>query len=188
MSLLSMSRSITVQVEEEEVAAEVPLAARGGASAAAKVRPLISSRDDRLPLYVQAHGARVGRSGDCLEVRTKDGEVTSVRLRDTSHVCVFGSVQLTHAALSDLCERDIGVSLVSISNSVLHDALMRGNDAQLAVKFASKLISVTRDRAENVVDGSPDKVVDMVDVWTFARDVRSGNPNWRLIATDAGHA
>ena len=79
-------------------------------------------------------------------------------------------------------------TIVSIGNSALHDAQMRGNDAQLAVKFASKLISVTRDRAENVVDGSPDKVVDMVDVWTFARDVRSGNPNWRLIATDAGHA
>ncbi len=77
------------------------------------VRPLITPRDERLPLYVQAQGARIGKRADCLEVHTKDGETTSVRLRDTSHVAVFGAVQLTHAALNELCERDIGVSLFS---------------------------------------------------------------------------
>lgn len=76
-------------------------------------RPLITPRDDRLPLYVQAQGARIGRSKDLLEVRTKEGDVSTVRLRQTSHVCVFGAVQLTHAALGELCERGIGVSLFS---------------------------------------------------------------------------
>jgi predicted lipid-binding transport protein (Tim44 family) len=26
----------------------------------------------------------------------------------------------------------------------------------------------------------------MVDIWTFARDVTSRDPNWRLVATEAG--
>ena len=37
-----------------------------------------------------------------------------------------------------------------------------------------------------VVDGSPDKVTDVTDVWTFAREVTSRNPNWKLVATEAG--
>jgi CRISPR-associated protein Cas1 len=77
------------------------------------LRRLVPAQDDRLPLYVQAHGARIGRSGDCLEVVKQDGSKESVRLRDTSHVCVFGGVQITTAALQELCAREIGVSLFS---------------------------------------------------------------------------
>jgi predicted lipid-binding transport protein (Tim44 family) len=53
------------------------------------------------------------------------------------------------------------------------------------VRFISQLVSVTRDRSGNVIDGSPDKVSDVTDVWTFARDLASRDPNWKLIATEA---
>jgi predicted lipid-binding transport protein (Tim44 family) len=36
-----------------------------------------------------------------------------------------------------------------------------------------------------VIDGNPDKVTDVTDVWTFARDVSSRDPNWKLVATEA---
>jgi len=39
----------------------------------------------------------------------------------------------------------------------------------------------------NVTDGNPDKVTDVTDIWTFARDVTSRDPNWKLVATEAGH-
>ena len=45
---------------------------------------------------------------------------------------------------------------------------------------------MTRDSKDNVVDGSPDKVTDVTDVWTFARDVSSRDPNWKLVATEGG--
>jgi predicted lipid-binding transport protein (Tim44 family) len=54
------------------------------------------------------------------------------------------------------------------------------------VRFVSKLVSVTRDRAGNVIEGSSEKVTDVTDVWTFARDVTSRDPNWKLVATEAG--
>jgi predicted lipid-binding transport protein (Tim44 family) len=54
------------------------------------------------------------------------------------------------------------------------------------VRFVSQLISVTRDRSGTVIDGSPDKVTEVTDVWTFARDVSSRDPNWKLVATEAG--
>jgi predicted lipid-binding transport protein (Tim44 family) len=75
---------------------------------------------------------------------------------------------------------------VSLDNAEITGAELRGNTAQITVRFVSQLISVTRDRAGNVVEGSPDKITEVTDVWTFARDLTSRDPNWKLVATEAG--
>ena len=75
---------------------------------------------------------------------------------------------------------------VSIDGADLIGAEMRGKTAQVTVRFQSQLVSVTRDKTGNVIDGNPDKVTDVTDVWTFARDASSRDPNWKLVATEAG--
>ena len=75
---------------------------------------------------------------------------------------------------------------VSIDSADIIGAELRGKTAQLTIRFVSKLISATRDRAGNVIEGNPDKVTDVTDVWTFARDISSRDPNWKLVATEAG--
>jgi predicted lipid-binding transport protein (Tim44 family) len=75
---------------------------------------------------------------------------------------------------------------VSIDNATITAAELRGRSAQLTVRFQSKLVSVTRNKAGEIVDGSADKVTDVTDVWTFARDLSSRDPNWKLVATEAG--
>lgn len=75
---------------------------------------------------------------------------------------------------------------VSLDNADIIGAELRGNTAHVTVRFVSQLITATRDRSGNVVDGSPDKVTEVTDVWTFARDVTSRDPNWKLVATEAG--
>ena len=75
---------------------------------------------------------------------------------------------------------------VSIDKADLIGADVRARMAQVTVRFVSQLVSVTRDRDGNVIDGSPDKVTDVTDVWTFARDLSSRDPNWKLVATEAG--
>ena len=63
---------------------------------------------------------------------------------------------------------------------------MRGRNAQITVRFRSKLVSVTRDKDGNVIDGNAERVTDITDIWTFARDLSSRDPNWKLLATEAG--
>lgn len=75
---------------------------------------------------------------------------------------------------------------VSIDKTEIIGAEQRGGTAQITIRFVSQLISTTRDRAGNVIDGSPDKVTEVTDVWTFARDLSSRDPNWKLVATEAG--
>jgi predicted lipid-binding transport protein (Tim44 family) len=75
---------------------------------------------------------------------------------------------------------------VSIDKADITGADVKGKTAQVTVRFVSQLVSVTRDKDGNVIDGSPDKVTDVTDVWTFARDLSSRDPNWKLVATEAG--
>ncbi len=75
---------------------------------------------------------------------------------------------------------------VSIDAADIIAAEMRNRTAQVTVRFVSQLVSVTRDRAGAVIDGNPDKVTDVTDVWTFARDITARDPNWKLVATEAG--
>lgn len=76
---------------------------------------------------------------------------------------------------------------ISIDKAEVVGAEMRGRNAQVTVRFVSQIISVKRDRAGAVVDGSPDKGTEVTDVWTFARDISARDPNWKLVATEAGH-
>jgi predicted lipid-binding transport protein (Tim44 family) len=75
---------------------------------------------------------------------------------------------------------------VAIESADITGAEMRGRSAQVTVRFVSQLVSVTRDAQGVVVDGNPDKVTDVTDVWTFARDASSRDPNWKLVATEGG--
>src|SRR5581483_3870178 len=75
---------------------------------------------------------------------------------------------------------------VSIDTAEIVAAELRGRTAQATVRFISKLIATTRDASGAVIDGSPDKVIEVTDIWTFARDVTSRDPNWKLVATEAG--
>jgi len=76
---------------------------------------------------------------------------------------------------------------VSIDSADISAAELRARTAQVTVRFHSTLITATRDKDGNVIDGSAERVTDITDVWTFARDVSSRDPNWKLVATEAGH-
>lgn len=75
---------------------------------------------------------------------------------------------------------------VSISKAEITAAEVKANTAQMTVRFVSELISATRNKAGEVIDGSPERVSEVTDVWTFARELGSNDPNWKLIATEAG--
>ncbi len=84
-------------------------------------------------------------------------------------------------------EQKTETRFVSIDKAELVGAEMRDRTAQLTVRFVSQMISVTRDKAGNVVDGNADKVADITDIWTFARDTTSRDPNWKLVGTGSAH-
>jgi predicted lipid-binding transport protein (Tim44 family) len=73
--------------------------------------------------------------------------------------------------------------LVAIKSAEIVAAELAGRLARVTVRFVSDQINVTRSADGKVVDGEPDHAVEKIDVWTFARDVQSRDPNWRLAAS-----
>lgn len=80
----------------------------------------------------------------------------------------------------------VDTKFVSIDKAELVSAGVRERIAHLTVRFISQMISVTRDKDGTVIDGNPEKITDVTDVWTFSRDVASRDPNWKLVGTESG--
>lgn len=66
------------------------------------------------------------------------------------------------------------------------EAELLGRNAQVTVKLTSQQINVTRAMDGSIVDGDPEHPTEKTDYWTFARDTRSTDPNWVLVATSSG--
>lgn len=90
------------------------------------------------------------------------------------------------AAITDRESRSekIQSSFVGIDKAEIVTAEMKGSEAHITLRIVSELISATRDSAGAVIDGDPETVAEVKDVWTFARDTKSRDPNWRLVATE----
>jgi predicted lipid-binding transport protein (Tim44 family) len=66
------------------------------------------------------------------------------------------------------------------------EAELLGRTAQVTVKLISHQTNVTRAMDGSIVDGDPVHPIEKTDYWTFARDTRSSDPNWVLVATGSG--
>ena len=76
-------------------------------------------------------------------------------------------------------------SFVGIDKAEITGAEMKGPEAHVTVNIVSQMISSTYDKDGKLIDGDPDNVLEIKDLWTFARDTRSRDPNWKLVATEA---
>ena len=76
-------------------------------------------------------------------------------------------------------------TFVGINKADIIQAEMKGRDAHVTMRIVSQLITATYDNAGAVIDGDAEAVGEVNDVWTFSRDTRSRDPNWKLIATES---
>ena len=75
---------------------------------------MIAARDDTRPLYLNTQGYRVGCKDEVLTVKEKDRVIEEVRMRDVSHVGLFGNIQISTQAVQSLCEQEIPVTYFSM--------------------------------------------------------------------------
>ncbi|PDT83625.1 Tim44/TimA family putative adaptor protein [Sinorhizobium sp. BJ1] len=76
-------------------------------------------------------------------------------------------------------------TFVGIEKADLVHAELKDSEENVTVRIISQLISATYDKQGKLIDGDADSVAEVNDLWTFARDARSRDPNWKLIATES---
>jgi len=85
------------------------------------------------------------------------------------------------AAHETLESRILALKQIDIS-----EAELDGRAARVTLKIVSDQVNVVRAHDGSIVDGDPEHAIEKTDFWTFARDTRSTDPNWALVATDSG--
>ena len=74
-------------------------------------------------------------------------------------------------------------TIVALDAAEIISAEMRASTARVTVKFVSQQINVVRDKDGEEVGGDSSLIERVTDIWTFARNTRSSDPNWALIET-----
>ncbi len=74
-------------------------------------------------------------------------------------------------------------TLIGINEAEIVGADLQGRTAFITIKFVSEQVNVLRDKAGETVEGDPNHVTKITDLWTFARNTNSRDPNWTLVAT-----
>jgi predicted lipid-binding transport protein (Tim44 family) len=78
----------------------------------------------------------------------------------------------------------IDFTFVGLPKIEISDADLDKRDARVVVKFGAEVVQATRDKDGNLLDGNADQVQSIADEWTFARNPKSRDPNWKLVATN----
>jgi predicted lipid-binding transport protein (Tim44 family) len=73
---------------------------------------------------------------------------------------------------------------IGIVRAEMTEAALKGEVAQIGVRFVSKLVQATRNGKGEVVEGDATAATEVSDSWTFERKTSSRDPNWKLVATD----
>lgn len=75
-------------------------------------------------------------------------------------------------------------TFVGIDKIEIAEAEMKDDTAQIVVRVQSEIISATYQDENKLVDGDPHAIAEIKDIWTFARDTQSKDPNWKIIGTE----
>ena len=78
-------------------------------TAARDVRPMITARDERRPLYLNTQGLSVGKEGERLKVKEQNRLVQEVRLREINQINLHGSIQMSAQAVQTVLQLNIPI-------------------------------------------------------------------------------
>ena len=115
-----------------------------------------------------------------LEAFWQGDEATLEQLAEPDVRHAFGEAIAARQAAGETLDN----RLVSIERAVIADAMLSGREARITVRFDADIAAVTRNGAGEVIAGSMTDAVETHDVWTFARTLKSADPNWKLADTD----
>jgi len=79
--------------------------------------------------------------------------------------------------------KTVDFTFVGLPRIAIVDAEFDKKDVNVTVDFHAEVVSATRDKDGNLVEGNADQVQTIADEWTFSRNPKSRDPNWKVIAT-----
>lgn len=79
--------------------------------------------------------------------------------------------------------QSVDFTFVGLPKVDITDAEYDRKNVLITVRFEAEVVSATRDKDGALVDGNADEVQTIADEWTFARNPKSRDPNWKVVTT-----
>lgn len=77
----------------------------------------------------------------------------------------------------------VDFTFVGLPKVEISEAEYDKKNVLVTVRFHAEVVSATRDKDGNLVEGNADQVQVVADEWTFARNPKSRDPNWKVVTT-----
>ena len=77
------------------------------------------------------------------------------------------------------------LTFVGVKSAKINNFEKKDNIYTFTVNFVSEIITCKKDKNNKVIEGNPDRIKTVNDVWKFSKNMWSDNPNWYLIETQA---
>lgn len=84
----------------------------------------------------------------------------------------------------ELEEKVLQTTLIRMGEITCEDISQKGTQVSIRLRFMTEQTHVIRNKKGTILEGSPQQVEEIVDIWTFSRNLRAGNPNWTLVETE----
>lgn len=149
-------------------------------SAAAKALAAMKSAEPAFSVAEFLKGAR--GAYEMILMAFEKGELDRIR------PFLADEIEQSFAAAIEQREREgltVEASFIGVREMSMEDATFERDSrtAEITVRFIGELTSVVRNKAGEIVEGSPTDVKRQRDSWTFARRMGVDDPNWQLVAT-----
>ena len=138
----------------------------------------IQSIDKRFSIKSFSEGATMAFEMVLKAYASSDLETLKILLSD----------KMFHEFESAIQDRDnkhhkMSTTLVKLQPLEIQDITITNSMAEIQIKFVSEQTNILYDANQNIIDGNPNQIEEVTDVWTFQRDLHSSNPNWFLVET-----
>jgi predicted lipid-binding transport protein (Tim44 family) len=160
-----------------KVEAEIEQAAAGNADLAAGLRAVVEADATFAP-----KGFLEGAKQAYEMIVTAFAAGDRPMLRDLLDKPIYDSFQRAIAE-REAAGQKVDFTFVGLPKVAIVDAEFDKKDVTVTVDFHAEVVSATRDKDGNLVEGNADQVQTIADEWTFARNPRSRDPNWKVVAT-----
>lgn len=142
----------------------------------------------KLQLVRQAGGYRDFEDFACGAGLAYEAILTAFAAGDTGPVAAMLDPEVREALDDAIMERrDKGQTLtlvfIGLSSAEPIDAGLDEGRCWVKMRLVAQMVAATADIEGNLLTGHPSRVDEIADVWTFARDPHSRDPNWMVVAT-----
>ena len=77
------------------------------------------------------------------------------------------------------------LTFVGVKSAKIKNFEKKDNIYTFTVDFVSEIITCKKDKNNKVIEGNPDIIKIVNDIWKFSKNMWSNNPNWYLVETQA---